>query len=374
MEKISVVGVGRLGLTYALLLEKNGYDVLAIDNNSYYISSLREKRFHSFEPKINDMVKDCSNINFHTDLNLVKYHAETILLFVPTPNGGGEDFYDHTILANMLETLNFMKLENKHIVICSTIIPTWSKIVGEDLLNECTNCTLSYAPEFIAQGNIVDDFENASHILIGADKEVHDRLEKISKSMNKNPNVKVSKVSQTEAEIIKLAINGFLCMKISYANMIGDYCKSVGVSPEIVLNGVGSDERINNKYLKWGNSYGGECLPRDALALSLAIKKKGINPLMSIASHEYNKLHSNMMSQDLLKQLHSKKQDKFTMKNVNYKPDTKVAIITESPRLTMADNCASAGVDITIEDYPHIIAQVKKRYGAKFSYKEIPIL
>ena len=371
MEKITIIGVGRLGLCYSLLLEKAGYDVLAIDNNVCYVNNLRQKKIGFLEPRVNDLMKDAKNINFNFDLDLVQDHGETILLFVPTPNGGGEDFYDHRIIANCLSDLNGLKLKDKNLVICSTIIPSWIAVVGNELLDECTNCTLSYSPEFIAQGTIVDDYENCSSIIIGSEGEVGEKIEKINRKINKNKNVIVSHLSPLEAEITKLSVNGFLCMKISYANMIGDYCKAVGADPVKVLKAVGADDRIGNKYLNYGLAYGGECLPRDALALSLAIKKKGLNPLMSIASHEYNKYHSNILSQDLLKELQKKKTDKYTFKGVNYKSDTDVPIITESPRLIMADNCATAGVDVTIEDKPHIIKAVKLKYGAKFKYKEI---
>jgi UDPglucose 6-dehydrogenase len=368
MNKISVIGCGRLGLCYALLLEEAGYDVLAIDSNINLIRMLNTKTLGSHEPKVNELMKNAKNIKYDIDLELIKDHGEMILLFVPTPNGGGEDYYDHTILANCLKDINNMKVKDKNIVIVSTINPTWLSVVGENILEDCKNCTLSYSPEFIAQGTIIDDYKNCSHILIGSEGEVGEKIAEINKKVNKNPNVVVSQLSPLEAEITKLAINGFLCTKISYANMIGDYCKSVGANPDKVLKAVGSDERIGNKYLKYGLAYGGECLPRDALALSLAIKKKGLNPLISIASHEYNRFHSNLLSQDLMKDLQKKKTDKYTFEGINFREDTDVPIITESPRLIMADNLATAGVNVTIKDKKHIIDLVKLKYGAKFTY------
>ena len=84
-------------------------------------------------------------------------------------------------------------------------------------------------------------------------------------------------ISPLEAEITKITINGFITTKLSFANMISDVCDNIGANKDIVLDSIGSDSRIGNKYFRPGYSFGGPCFPRDTRALALFVDQNNIN-------------------------------------------------------------------------------------------------
>merc|ERR1719199_1694286 len=105
------------------------------------------------------------------------------------------------------------------------------------------------------------------------------------------------------AEITKLAVNCFVTMKISYANMIGDIADATpGADKNEVLNAVGKDSRVGLKYLRPGYGFGGPCFPRDNRALGGYAKSVGVQPIMSNATDKYNQYHSELMTKELLDQ------------------------------------------------------------------------
>tara|TARA_B100000315_G_C14199112_1_gene416842 strand:- start:46 stop:600 length:555 start_codon:yes stop_codon:yes gene_type:complete len=169
-----------------------------------------------------------------------------------------------------------------------------------------------------------------------------------------------------EAEITKLAINGYITTKISYANMIFDVCSMSNASHTTVLEAVGSDSRIGNKYFKGGYSYGGPCFPRDTKALSQYINSVGINSVLIDATHQFNEYHSDLQFRQM-KRKYSDFQITFT--DVTYKNNCKVPIIEESPKLKIAEKMALSGKRVIIKDRPSIIQKVKMEYGNLFEYQ-----
>ena len=109
MEKITVIGVGRLGLGLALLIEKAGYDILGVDIFQPYIDSLNSKTFQTKEPEYENLLKESKNFRATLDLSEGLNHSDVIFVMVQTPNSGGDKFYDHTILSNILMRINEQK-------------------------------------------------------------------------------------------------------------------------------------------------------------------------------------------------------------------------------------------------------------------------
>lgn len=364
MSNITVLGIGRLGLGLSLLIEKAGYNVMGIDINEEYVKQLNNKTFKSKEPEYENLL--INSKNFRASLNLEEglEYSDIIFIMVQTPNSGGNKFYDHSIVSNLLQKINEKKVENKHIIIGCTLMPKYIDEVGSFLLSDCKNTTLSYNPEFIAQGEIIKGFLNPDMILIGTNS--HD-LEEIlreiySKIVKTNP--KYCIISPLEAEITKITINGFITTKLSFANMISDVCDSIGANKDKVLDSIGSDSRIGNKYFRPGYSFGGPCFPRDTRALALFVDQNNINNELLLSTSKYNKLHSDFLTQKLL---HENKEE-YLIKNVCYKEDSKIPIIEESAKLQIAKKLVQHGKKITIQDEIQIINEVKKEYGNLFNY------
>ena len=364
MSNITVLGIGKLGLGLALLIEKAGYNVLGIDINEEYVKQLNNKTFKTKEPEYENLLINSKNFKATLDLNEGLNYSDIIFIMVQTPNSGGNKFYDHSIVSNLLQKINEKKVENKHIIIGCTLMPKYIDEVGSFLISNCKNTTLSYNPEFIAQGEIIKGFLNPDMILIGTrSQELGEILREIySKIVKTNP--KYCIISPLEAEITKITINGFITTKLSFANMISDVCDSIGANKDKVLDSIGSDSRIGNKYFRPGYSFGGPCFPRDTRALALFVDKNNINNELLLSTTKYNKLHSDFLTQKLL---HENK-DEYVIENVCYKEDSKIPIIEESAKLQIAKKLVEKGKKVTIKDEIQLINEVKKEYGNIFNY------
>ena len=364
MEKITVIGVGRLGLGLALLIEKVGYDVLGVDIFQPYIDSLNSKTFKTKEPEYEKLLQDSKNFRATLNLDEGLNYSDIIFIMVQTPNSGTDKYYDHSILSNILMKINEQKVENKHIIIGCTVMPKYIQEIGEFLLCDCKNCTLNYNPEFIAQGEIIEGFLHPDIILIGTkSKDLGEKIREIySKFVQTSPRYCI--ISPIEAEITKISINGFITTKLSFANMISDVCDNVGADKNKVLDSVGGDSRIGNKYFKPGYSFGGPCFPRDTKALALFIEQSNINHDLLLATTKYNQEHIEYQTKELLKE----NSGEYVFENICYKENSKIPIIEESAKLKIAKNLVKSGNKVIIKDEIQLINEVKKEYGSLFSY------
>ena len=363
-NNITICGVGKLGLGLALLIENAGYNVLGIDINEEYINHLNNKTFKTKEPDYEKLLENSKNFKASIDLNKGLIHSNIIFITVQTPNSGGDKFYDHSIVSNLLQKINEKRVENKHIIIGCTLMPKYIDEVGTFLISDCKNTTLSYNPEFIAQGDIIKGFLYPDMILIGTNNlKVSEKLREIYDKI-----VKIQPIycilSPLEAEITKISINGFITTKLSFANMISDVCDSVGANKTKVLDSIGSDSRIGKKYFKPGYSFGGPCFPRDTRALALLVKENKIDNDLLLATSKYNEFHSIFLTQKLL----TENNMEYLIEDICYKENSKIPIIEESAKLKIAKRLVEAGKKVIIKDELQLINEVKKEYGTIFDY------
>jgi nucleotide sugar dehydrogenase len=364
-NNITIIGVGRLGLCTALCLEKAGYNVLGIDINPTYIAAINNKTLHSPEPGVDELLLKSSNFRATCSLDEGLNFSDIYYIMVDTPSTPSKEAYDHSKLGNILTEINKRKVENKHIVIGCTIFPGYIRTVGNFLLRDCINTTLSYNPEFIAQGNIIYGFQNPDIVLIGeGSSDAGNRLEAIYRKTCVN-NPIIFRVSPDSAEITKLAINCFITTKIAYSNMIGDIAdKTPGADKFAILKAVGGDKRIGSLCLRPGLGFGGPCFPRDNRALGSYAQQVGIEPLIPQATDISNKLHTQFMINQLL----AENNREYIFENVTYKDNCKVPIIEESQKLVIAAALAKQGKKVVIIDTPVVITEVQKTFGNIFEY------
>jgi len=366
-KKITVIGIGKLGLGFALLLENIGYEVMGIDILPDYVDKINNKTLYSQEPEYTELLHSANRFIASTDFQAGVDFSDIIFIIVQTPNSGGERFYDHSILSNVLVRINSLKPRNKDIIIGCTVMPTYIDQIGKTLLSECTNCHLSYNPEFVAQGDIIRGFRKPDIILIGTtNPDLSRALREIYEKMCINT-PKYCVLTPLEAELVKISLNGFITTKISFANMISDLCDSIGADKYAVLDSIGSDSRIGNKYFRPGYSFGGPCFPRDTRALKQIMDQYFIHSTILYGTTEYNEEHVRFQANQLLKQ----NLDTYVFEGVCYKENTTIPLIEESAKLKIASIIAKSGKRVIIRDTGLIISEVKKEYGNLFTYEAI---
>jgi nucleotide sugar dehydrogenase len=362
-QKVSVIGIGRLGLSFALLLDSKGYDVVGFDVDGGYVSSLRDKSFVSKENGVNELLQS-STISFTNYCRNALNHSDIFFVFVPTPSKDNGE-YDHSYIEQVVDEIILYEAKNKTLVICCTVLPGYCETLQKKLTDLKVNVV--YNPSLIAQGSICNDLKTADIVLIGGESPVI--IKDIYKNiMERTPVFKY--LSLTGAEVAKIAINCFLSLKIAYANLLGSVCLQSGVSDEEmnrVLLAIGGDGRIGNKFLSYGYPASGICLPRDTRALNTYLDKIGVDKSLINGIHLANDYHMTYLKGRLINSADKNKPIRFYQ--LSYKPN--VPIITESKHLELCVMLLKEGFRVEIMESEDVITQVKpilKEWANQINY------
>lgn len=357
--KIGVIGAGRLGLTFALLCELVGYKVLVSDVREDYVENLNKKICHTNEPHIQKLLSDSLKLTATTSNLEVIQSCELIFTFVATPSTD-EGSYDTSIVFKITEEfIRFSESgtdisDKKFVIGCTTNPGDVDKV--QNML-EKYGVRVAYNPEFIAQGDIVRGLEKSDIVLIGTKHtDLSVTLKSLYEQIQTIPiNAKV--MSPKAAEITKIGINCFLTNKISYANMIGEILIKSDLEEEvdIVLDAIGSDTRIGNKYMKFGFGFGGPCLPRDNRAIGFYSKNLGMDLNLPLNVDDFNKEHSNFLKNYYIK-LNPNKSIPFTMEYVSYKKGTD--ILEESQQLKLCIDLLEEGYIVHVAEIDEILQSI----------------
>ena len=366
MSNIGIIGVGKLGICYAIILAKAGYKIFIYDINISILDNIKNDTYNYNEEGLNDLIsKYKSNLILVYNLTDIYNNCDIIFSYIQTPsleNG----LYNHTYIDNFINellTINNDNDDDKIIIINSTVIPEYCNSIKDKLKSK--NFSLCYNPSFIAQGSIINNIINPD-IVNNYNKiiEIYDNIFNDNDNDNKNSKEIYKKMNLLEAEITKLSINCFITTKITYANMIGDYLINKNCNPDIVLNAIGSDSRIGNKYLNYGFGYGGPCLPRD---------NKALYEYGKINNYDFNicNINDDNNSKHLYYQYEKLKETKepIEFRYITYKDNSD--ILEQSQKLELAILLANNKNKVIIYERPYIIEILKNRYNNLFEYIEI---
>jgi nucleotide sugar dehydrogenase len=344
---------------------KKGYQVLGVDLSSEYVSQINQKALVSDEPNVTDYLKSSKNFRATTSLKEGLEFSDVCFIVVPTNTVLDIQSYDHNILSNLLSNINSYKVSGKHLVINSTVFPGYIKKTAYSLMKDCDRTTLSYNPEFIAQGDIIKGTINPDMVLIGeGSSTAGDVLQSIYETMCESSPF-IARISIESAEITKLAVNCFITTKIAFANLIGDIAdESPGADKESILHAIGKDQRIGSRNLKPGYGFGGPCFPRDNRALGNYATLVGIDPLLFRTTDQVNDLHAEFMTNQLIKQ----NLNEYVFEDVCYKPDCPVPIIENSQKLIIAKKLVEKNKKVKIKAKEKVLEKVKKEFGGIFDY------
>ena len=357
--KIGVIGAGRLGLTFALLCEKAGYDVLVSDKREDYVQNLNQGVCVTNEPMIQKMLFEVYDFKATTDNIEIIRECDVIFTFVATPStvDGNYDTSKVFEVANDFFTASQLEIpvyDKKFIIGCTTNPGDVEQI--QDKLR-MFNIQVAYNPEFIAQGEIVKGLEQSDIVLIGTEyPELGNMLVKIYEKIQTTP-VNAHIMSSKAAEVTKIGINCFLTTKISYANMMGDILMKAGLNAEIdtVLSAIGGDTRVGKKYMKYGFGFGGPCLPRDNRALGYYAKNLGMELNLPLTVDDFNKEHAAFLKDHYIS-LNPNKETPFVMNYVTYKRGTD--ILEESQQFKLCLDLLEEGYYVNVIEIDPVIKQL----------------
>lgn len=362
---VGILGIGKLGLCFALNLEQAGHAVIGVDVNEEYVSALSNKTFSSSEAGVNDLLAASKNFKATTKTTEV-LNGNFPLLFVMVATPSLPDgSYNHSQIEHVVGELIALgkRDERVDLVIGCTVMPGYCDELQQRLAPY--NYAVSYNPEFIAQGSILRDQLNPDQVLIGeADTHAGDLLQQLFQQLCHNKPT-FCRMNRLSAEICKLATNCFLTTKISFANSIGDLAIKAGADADKILAAIGSDSRIGNKYLGHGFGFGGPCFPRDNRALNLFAHNMGFNLVISQATDQVNLHHLDFQFEQYMNTY--KANEPILFDGITYKRGSE--ILEESQPLKLALKLAAAGRSVVIRDSSRVIEQLRKEHGNIFTYQ-----
>ncbi len=265
--KITVLGLGYVGLITAAGLANCGYDITCLDVDIKKIQMLQNENIYIYEPGLEELVKENakkSRLTFDSLENVSCIDSEIVFIAVGTPSlsNGSADLNQ---LKNALEYVVDRASSPLTIVVKSTVPPGTGKKIKEMYLGRAS-FKHSYVsnPEFLREGQALKDWFYPDRIVIGGDDREATAL--IS-HLYKDIDASIVITDITTAEMIKYASNAFLATKISFINEVANLCDLTGASIDGVVQGISHDPRIGSSFLRAGIGYGGSCFPKDVRAL-----------------------------------------------------------------------------------------------------------
>lgn len=373
---IAVIGLGKLGLPLAALLASNMNSVKAYDYSLKVRESIKSKPFRFNEPGLNRLLEN-KNLTLEVCDTVTETLVEVELVFiiVPTPSLESGHFTNDYVL-NVVSEIGRSLGNNQKIVIdvVSTVMPGScdgpiksaleehsGRKIGEDL-------GLCYNPEFIALGSVIHDMEYPDMHLIGQSSDwAGDLVERALKTIVKK-DVPARRMKLKEAELVKIAVNNFVTMKISYANMLMQGATALGgIDIDVVTDAIGLDSRIGRKYMKAAAPYGGPCFPRDTRALSAMYRDFGLENSLSHATEKVNENHIKFLAQIIASNINQG--TRVGVVGISYKTGTKVT--EESPGLALAGELSSLDYQIFIWDDENVGLQDDPRLRNFHAFEDV---
>lgn len=344
---INVFGLGKVGSVMAALYASKGYFVQGFDPAPKFFTDLIGKVSKPIEPGLAVLIDSGEgrvNVNPKTSkLN----QANVSLVIVPTPtnSSGG---YELSFLRSSLTTImtHLLPGSDHTIVIKSTVLPGDVQRLSDELRQEFGFLpSVVYSPEFIALGDVVKNMTNPDLLLIGSsDADAADFIESLSMSILENK-PKIWKLGIEEAELAKVALNSYITMKISFANLIGEAAARLGSkSPSRVLQAIGSDPRVGKAYLSPGMGFGGPCFPRDNRALAVSLSDLGLPVELPNSVDQVNRFVETNFTETILNALDAigNSQARVLVIGLTYKTGTSETV--ESQPLKITQSLLKSGV------------------------------
>lgn len=298
-NQISIIGLGKVGITLASSLAQAGAKVIGFDISERLTNEIEAKQYRTDEPKVQTLINSNLNKNLFitNDIDTAVMNSNISFVIVPSPSNSIGGFSNQYILSacRMIGSVLRQKKTRHTIAIVSTMVPGSSEsqiipaIEKASGLRAGDDFGYCYNPAFIALGEIVKGFCQPDFVLIGElDRESGQSvLEALRPMLLTAP--PVSCMSLIEAEITKIASNTHETMRVAFANMLMQICTEVPNTDVDVVTGALS-HRMGKRFFKGAAPYGGPCWPRDNIALSAFMKLFSASPTIPEAVHTSNDL------------------------------------------------------------------------------------
>ncbi|MEX6626297.1 UDP-glucose dehydrogenase family protein [Tenacibaculum salmonis] len=354
---IAVVGSGYVGLVSGACFSEMGNKVTCVDIDQNKIDKLLEGVVPIYEPGLEKMVLkniEKKTLLFTTKLEEAISDAEIVFIAVGTPMGadGSADLQYVLAVANEIG----QKMNSRLIIVDKSTVPvgTADKVkvtIQEqlDLRNISIKFDVVSNPEFLKEGDAINDFMKPDRVVIGAETEyAFDKMRQLYTPFTMSHERFIT-MDIRSAEMTKYAANAMLATKISFMNEISNICERVGADVNNVRVGIGSDSRIGYSFIYPGAGYGGSCFPKDVKALKKIAEENGYNAQLITSVEEVNNRQKFVISEKIVKRFGEDLSGKtFGLWGLAFKPGTDD--MRESPAIYVVKELVKRGAKVKAYD------------------------
>ncbi|AZJ32480.1 UDP-glucose dehydrogenase family protein [Tenacibaculum mesophilum] len=366
--KLTVIGTGYVGLVSGTCFSEMGNKVTCVDIDQEKINKLHQGIIPIYEPGLEKMVlKNVNNKNlfFTTKLEEVINESEIIFIAVDTPmdKDGSANLQDVLTVAKEVG----QKMKKKLIIVNKSTVPvgTAEKVksrIKEEL--DKRKLTIDFEvvsnPEFLKEGDAINDFMKPDRVVIGAESEYALKKMKELYSSFFRTHDRFITMDVRSAEMTKYAANVMLATKISFMNEIANICELVGADVNNVRVGIGSDSRIGYSFIYPGAGYGGSCFPKDVKALKKIAEDNGYEAQLIKSVEDVNNRQKLVIAEKIIKRFGEDLTGKiFGLWGLAFKPGTDD--MREAPAIYVIKELVKRGAKIQVYD-PKAMDEAKAFY------------
>lgn len=364
---IAVVGCGHVGLVVGACLADMDHSVVCVDTDTRKIESLSTGTLPFYEFDLEKLVKEnvaWGNLSFTSSFAAGLAEADVAIVAVPVPvgqNNRADMSSMKSALLDIVEVLNTRE-EQKHctIVIKSTVPPGTCDVLETMVYehsNDAQHVDLVFNPEFLREGSAVHDFMFNERVVIGISQSdgekyamelLHDVYKIRRGECTSNYFRQYLVTDFVSAEMIKVASNSFLALKLTYAHMMKGLCDKMGADNKVVAMGIGADERIGHAFMQAGIGFGGSCLAKDVRMLGKAFEDASLLPAMLDHIEKVNESMWHQFVHKIQFHLGAPKGKRIALWGLSFKPDTDDT--ANSPAVKIARWFTKRGASVTVYD------------------------
>lgn len=348
--RISIFGLGYVGMVTAACFAKDGHHVIGVDVNQNKVDLINRGESPIIEPGLEDLLKQgvqSGQIQATVDAEDAVMATEISLISVGTPPiEQGQPDLSYVLDVCKEIAIAVKKKGRSHVVMLRSTVPPGTLEHCQSLMQEVTQKGListAFNPEFLREGTAIKDFDYPPYTIIGTESEV---AEQALRQLYQKVQAPIVVVKPAVAEMIKYVANTWHATKVSFANEIGRVSKAFGIDGREVMNVIVQDEKLNmsSVYMRPGFAYGGSCLPKDLGALLYYARSKNVFAPLINSVPVTNNLQINLAVEKIL----ATKVRNITILGLAFKPNTDD--LRESPSVYLIKRLLGEGCQIKIYD------------------------
>ncbi|MGN6520257.1 MAG: UDP-glucose dehydrogenase family protein [Dokdonella sp.] len=369
--RVTIFGTGYVGLVTGTCLAEVGNDVVCVDVDANKIARLQRGEVPIYEPGLEPLVRAnhaSGHLRFSTDAASAIAHAQIIFIAVGTPpDEDGSADLSHVITVARTIGANLSRhavVVNKSTVPVGTADAVRAAIAAElSARGVAVEFDVVSNPEFLKEGDAVQDCLRPDRIVIGADSaRAVEPLKALYAPFNRN-HERFVLMDVRSAELTKYAANAMLATKISFMNEIANIAEQVGADVEQVRKGIGSDPRIGYHFIYPGAGYGGSCFPKDVKALEHTARAHAYEPRLLSAVEAVNAAQKRKLFSLVERHFGGALRGRtIALWGLAFKPNTDD--MREAPSRTLLEQLWAAGASVRAYD-PEASDETRRIYGER---------